>query len=179
MEKKSINWLIVAAILVGIIFTAVITVAGTLLVLHEINEERAEHFQIENSENFNDPATSYSDTYVPSDPAEKILSGDFTDFAGTYSCGNAKCTLLSNGILTFDGFDDGLTYDVINITKEADGSYSWVNSCGIDAFWIRLFPIGVEVTAYDGTVIPSDTSLVRLVSGNGDLAPGADVYCRN
>ena len=168
MNKKGLNWVIVLLLVLCI----GVTITCTALILRALNENRVGDMASD------DGGNSYS--------PEKILSGNFEEFAGDYYCGDSKQTLLPGGYHCFDGetYDDSRT--VRNIRQNADGSYTWVNAFEVydeysgeyweDAYWIRLYPVGVEILSYDGGIVPSDTSRVRLVSGNGDVTPDIEIY---
>ena len=115
------------------------------------------------------------------DPYSKILYGDLSDFIGVYE--NAEGYVIN---LQADG-TEGKTIKKGNkvygqvadgFSKSVDGSYQWgVNfdyydeENGSHAIW--LYPVGVDVSVY-GTIINTDTSKIRLYSGQ-DFCPPKDM----
>lgn len=53
---------------------------------------------------------------------------------------------------------------------------AYYNGNAVDGFRIVIYPKGVDVIAWNGKVVPTDTSKLRLWAGNGSVADGYDFY---
>lgn len=111
---------------------------------------------------------------------DKILEGDFVAVAGIYEypSGN-RFELLSNGLSDTDKEQEtrypGIKFNVEDIKKEKDGSYIWSVLCYdngecMDSAACIIWPIGIEVVAYDGRILDTDTSRIRFWSGQDAVA---------
>lgn len=111
----------------------------------------------------------------------KIINGDFSDFAGVWKNVNGnELTLQVNGM---DGEDSNgnFRFFVEDIKLEADGSYSWAimayyNGNPVDGYRFILYPKGINVVSWDGNIIYTDNSEVRLWSGNGSVESADSIY---
>ncbi len=111
----------------------------------------------------------------------KIINGDFSDFAGVRKNANGnELTLQVNGM---DGEDSNgnFRFFVEDIKLEADGSYSWAimayyNGNPVDGYRFILYPKGINVVSWDGNIIYTDNSEVRLWSGNGSVESADSIY---
>lgn len=107
---------------------------------------------------------------------DAVLKGDFSEFAGTYKYNSGNSfELLANGLTNLDISDTEMEYRVEDITKKTDGTYSWSINCYyygecMDGIMCILYPKGVEVVSYDGSILPTDTSKVRFWSGNAEVS---------
>ncbi len=100
---------------------------------------------------------------------ENILSGDFSKVAGIYKTvsGN-KIELLPNGA---SGVTSADNYKIEGIRALDNGSYNWTLAWYYDdepmsAVSYVLYPEGVDVVAYDGSVLDTDTTKLRLWVSN-------------
>lgn len=107
----------------------------------------------------------------------KILNGDFSDFATIWRSAAGDIIFLHSDGITGEGSVSESKFELKaeNIKHEPDGSYSWnvvsyYNSNIVDGIKIILYPKGVEVISWNGNVVPTDTSQVRLWAGNGSVA---------
>ena len=111
---------------------------------------------------------------------DKLLDGDFSDFAGPYATtSGASTTLYANGMDEWSMGNNSC--EVADITKSADGSYTWSilyydNGNVVDGCRVVLYPVGVNVIAYDGSVLETDTSKMRLWKGNDDVSSVEYIY---
>lgn len=98
------------------------------------------------------------------------------DFIGTYS-NNLGSTMIVYPDRTTSA-DDNSSYPSIvgDMKKETDGSYSWSVSSGYDGYTVIIYPIGVDVISWDGKVVNTDTSQIRLWSGNGSVSTDQSNY---
>jgi len=101
--------------------------------------------------------TLTADPYDPNGLYAKILSGDFSEFAGRWvnDHGGGWVDLTKDGLLQDIG------YSVSNIKKIGD-AYSWDLSTGIVSMPVFLFPAGVEVTDEDNRRVQTDTTKDRI-----------------
>jgi len=82
----------------------------------------------------------------------KILNGDFSDFAGNWKNGSGdRQQLKKDGIFS----DNGIK--VFSLGRQPNGVYSWIVGSGQDGWYMKLYPIGVEVPD-----VQSDTTKIRL-----------------
>jgi|GEM_PF-2435354 len=103
-------------------------------------------------------------------PYAKILSGDFSAFAGTWVTGEGRTNPLSaKGV-----FGNGNAYNF----KEIDSGYfEWIVNWGGEAgeVPIRLYPIGVEVyNTWTGSRVQTDTAKDRITVM--DVVKNDEVY---
>lgn len=105
---------------------------------------------------------------------EKILDGDFSSVAGTYEYPDGNSFVMSSSGLSDSNMKDG-RFVVDDIKKATDGSYIWNVLCYdngecVDGIVCIVWPIGVEVVAYDGRILDTDTSRIRYWSGQDVVA---------
>ncbi len=106
---------------------------------------------------------------------DKILDGDFSDFAGVWKNERGDVVeLYADGMDGEDSYGD-FEYYVEDIRKNSDGAYTWAiaayyKGTAVDGYRYILYPVGVDVIAHDGKVVNTDTSKVRLWGGNGTVS---------
>ncbi len=94
--------------------------------------------------------------------------------------------------MSFNLLSNGSTGDAINskfvpenFQNQSNGSYMWsvttyINGQAYDGYAMILYPVGVNVVDYKGSVVNTDTSRVRIWNGNGDVTnDAAYVYYKN
>lgn len=103
----------------------------------------------------------------------KILNWDLSDFTGYWVNGeNDRIFLLPDGTRHYEE-------EAYNFTKNESGVYSWrsVNSKEGYGYRVWLYPVGVEVlNVYDGTVVPTDKTKVRLHAGHESPYNAATIF---
>jgi len=101
--------------------------------------------------------TAAQSTTQTTTPYAKILSGDFSDFAGRWvnDHGGGWVDLTKDGLLQDIG------YSVSNIKKIGD-AYSWDLSTGVVSMPVFLFPAGTEITDEDNRRVQTDTTKDRI-----------------
>ncbi|MCL2244839.1 MAG: hypothetical protein FWC03_10305 [Treponema sp.] len=110
-----------------------------------------------------------------------ILSGDLSNFAGTYANGRGdRRQLTSDGVFSSEnpegGFGDGIMAEGFeHISQESgDSYYQWVNTTQPDAdgwysgYIVVLFPPGVQIIE-GGRIVQTDTSKIRMYVYAHDL----------
>ena len=115
----------------------------------------------------------------------KILNGDLSEFAGYWVNGHGtRIQLRADGVLLRDNgsFVDGET--VVNFRREnneylASGDiYMWLINPDEMGHNVALYPVGVDVKAWSGT-IPTDNTKVRITSGSdlfSQINSPADIF---
>ncbi len=121
-------------------------------------------------------AAAQTQTFASGDyDYSKILAGDFSDFVGTWTNGyGMSFNLLSNGSTENEANATDAKFVPTDFQKQSDGSYMWyisitVNGKPYEGYWYILYPVGVNMVDYKGSVVNTDTSRVRIWSGNGDI----------
>ena len=110
---------------------------------------------------------------------DKILTGDFSDFAGVWENAlGGEINLQVNGMDGNDS-DDDFTFSVEDIRKEDDGSYTWAvvayyNGRAVDGYAIILYPENVDIISWNGRVVNTDKSKMRMWVGNGSVTEQSD-----
>lgn len=109
-------------------------------------------------------------------PSDRLLNGDFSEFAGTYKYNSGNSfELLANGLSNIDVSSEKTEFRVEDICESSDGTYIWSVNCYyngecMDGVICIIYPKGVEVVSYDGRILPTDTSKVRFWSGNAEVS---------
>ena len=97
-----------------------------------------------------------------SNPYAKVLSGDFSAFAGTWVNGEAsRSELKPNGI--FGNYDDFSDIETVNFHRNTDGSYTWTISTEWFGSPITIYPVGIAVIGGNG-ILQTDTTKVRITA---------------
>ena len=108
-------------------------------------------------------------TIVTADRYAKILNGDLSDFAGTWvNAEGHKTQLSSNGLFDLGTWGDRIV--AYGFEKTGDGInsvYSWHHRAEGDGYGVTLYPAGTEVVNYDGNILQSDITKVRIYTGFG------------
>lgn len=103
---------------------------------------------------------------------DRILAGDFSQFAGTYVNQNGLSFVLTEAGADFEPERDiAISSKAEYITKNPDGSYSWAiiyyeDGHSVESIAVVLYPIGVEVKSIYGERVPTDTGTLRLWAGH-------------
>ena len=123
-------------------------------------------------------ATITAESDDPNGSYAKILSGDFTDFAGTWANAYTQNQLFSNGV-----FVNSSTRSIDGITTgdfhENNGAYIWgLYDGGRLGYEIGLYSAGVQIYLGQNLVV-SDTSKDRILIFQFDGFPtNDDVFYR-
>jgi len=109
-------------------------------------------------------------------PYAKILSGDLSEFAGTWADGYGfRGQLRSDGI-----FDRGGETVAYGFEKNDDGTYSWYVSWGGESMgsYLTLFPPGVEVmdNSYPQQLLITDTTKVRIADTAKGIGSSKEIF---
>jgi len=116
-------------------------------------------------------------------PHPDILSGDLSEFAGTWVNGLGESrTLRADGTVLNAGINDDR--EALRFERLDNGSYYWLvnilnyEGMGRGAFNAQLYPVGVEVMGGNG-LVPTDTSKVRMFYPEVDVVYlPSEVYYR-
>ena len=138
-------WLV--AVIIAMAFTACNRGSGT----------SGTQSQTTTAEKTQTAVTLTADPYDPNGLYAKILSGDFSAFAGRWvnDHGGGWVDLTKDGLLQDIG------YSVSNIKKIGD-AYSWDLSTGVVSMPVFLFPAGTEITDEDNQRVQTDTTKDRI-----------------
>lgn len=147
----------------------------------ELKSELDKYKKIENFVSTKD-SSLFAEIDTGSD--ERILNGDFSEYAGIYTLPDGTITeLLTNGSTKNNMWVDGVENRVEDITKEDNGSYMWSCSAYVNGEWVDgvvcvLFPKNVEVVAWDGSVLYTDTTKPRFWCGNDIICDADYIYTK-
>ena len=138
--------------------------------------------------------TPTAETIAPqtrtANPHPDILSGDFSEFAGTWVNGFGRIQFRADGTfgegssgyrINADGtFNYGSAY---GFELNKDGSYSWYVSWGGESmgYYLTLFPPGVEIMmddSYPPQILLTDTTKVRIADTAKGIHSSNEVYYR-
>lgn len=117
-------------------------------------------------------------------PSDRLLNGDFSEYAGKYSLPNGTTTeLLSTGLIANNIFLDGVEIRAEDIIKTDNGTYMWllsayVNGEYVDGVACVLYPINVKVVAWDGHILDTDTTKPRFWCGNDVICDADYIYTK-
>jgi len=182
MEGKNVMKIKFGTVILILIIVLLLIVIGTLcLYIYNNRNSNTNNAIADNAENNVTNDTANNNT--SDDIYAKLLTGDFSAFAGVYV--NSKgdtLTLLSSGLIE-DSLqpDESLTVSSLP-TKQSDGTYTWAiyytdMSAGYEGV---LYPIGVSVQ-YDDLASSNakkqdDASKVRLATLQARPSDESQIY---
>lgn len=158
----------------GYLFVVRYQGGNTANVLHAIAEVNIKTGEMFIDDNY--ICNIWANSQSQNDEYASILTGDFSEFAGTYSTPNGTTMeLLNNGLRDIDVSDGETEFRVEDITKETDGTYTWSINCYVEGecfggVMCIIYPKGIDVVSYNGDFLYTDSSKTRLWIGQ-------DVVC--
>jgi hypothetical protein len=100
-------------------------------------------------------------------PHPEISNGDLSALSGIWINNDKdRAKLSSDGVFDPGGWGNSLRAS--DFKKSGEGVneiYSWANTIDGDGFSVTLYPIGTEVVHYDGNILQTDTTRVRIAIG--------------
>lgn len=115
---------------------------------------------------------------------DKVLNGDFSEYAGTYSLPDGTIMeLRANGLTDNNIWNNSVGIRVEDIIKTDNGTYMWslsayANGEYVDGIACVLYPINVEVVSWDGHILYTDMAKPRFWCGNDVICDANYIYTK-
>ena len=111
---------------------------------------------------------------------DDILKGDFSSIVGKWVSASGANYYIDEHYSEKKYGNDWVSC-VVNITKNSNGTYEWnvitdFSDGSGESHFVRVYPAGVEmISPWNGKVIPTDKSRMRIEAGHESVSKAEDV----